>query len=181
MRIVAPLLIVLAALAGCKVCTDAKPCVVAEDSPPPLALDDSEDCNANAPVITAVTVSNGGVETFDNGDYPTLAVQMDVTDDDGDLDVLGMKLWFDTTVDGAVDRSGDPPFSSEGYLFTDAEPCAKFMATLTLKPAVTSGVLDFNTRYEIATVAVDHHGVESSPFITDGVTPNSDGSDGTAP
>lgn len=151
------------------------------DSAPPLALDDTAECNLSAPVVTGVAISNGGIETFDNGDFPTLGIRMDVTDDDGDLDVIGMNVWIDAVVDGAVDRSGPAVFDTEAYLFTDAVECEKFGATLTLKPAVTSNVLAYNTRYEFAVTAIDHHSVESSPYITDGVTPNSDGSDGTAP
>lgn len=165
-----------ALLSGC-----AEKAVEDSDDAPPLALDDTAECNLHVPVVTGVTISNGGIETFDNGDFPTVGVTMDVTDDDGDLDLIGMNIWIDTVVDGAVDRSGPAVFDVEAFLFQGAEECGKFGATLTLEPAVTSNVLDFNTRYEFAVTAIDHHGVESSPYIADGVTPDSDGTDGTAP
>ncbi len=151
------------------------------DSPPPLATDDTAGCNLNAPVITTLVISNGGLETFDNGTFPTIGIEMDVSDDDGDLDILGMYVWFDESVDGTVDTSGEPPFSAPYYLFEDAVECAKFTAGLTLKPAVTGTTLAYSTRYEFAVQAEDHHAVRSASYILDGVTPNSDGSDGSAP
>lgn len=167
----------LAGLVGCTGDTEKE----SKDSPPPLALDDTADCNVNTPVVTGVEVSNGGFETFDNGTFVTVGLKMDVSDDDGDLDILGMYVWFDGTVDGAVDTSGDPAFDAPAYLFQDAEPCGKFTASLTLKPAVTGGTLDYSTRYDFAVVAEDHHGVRSTPYIVNGVTPNEDGTDGSAP
>ena len=150
------------------------------DSPPPISTGDSVDCDANAPVVTSVTISNGGIQSFDNGDYTTVAVNMEVSDDDGDLDVIGMYIWFDNLVDGAVDRTGEASFSSDAYLFANAVPCGKFTASFSLKPAVTGTTLDWNTVYEFAVEAEDHHGVMSAPFVASGVTPNSDGTDGTA-
>ncbi len=160
-------------------CT-GKPTGDSQDSAPPLSLGDTSDCNTHAPVITSGSISNGGKQTFDNGEYPTVGITMDVSDDDGDLDVIGMSVWFDTVVDGTVDRSADPPFGTGGYQFENALPCAKFTASLTLKPAVTTGLLDYNTVYEFAIEAEDHHAVMSTPYIVSGVTPNSDGTDGTA-
>jgi len=156
---------------------------IPEDSndPPALTTEDTGECNLHAPVITNVEVTNGGMSTFDNGTFPTIGLAMEVDDDDGDLDILGMFVWFDDVVDGAVDQSGEPAFDAPAYLFQDAEPCGKFSAGLTLKPAVTSGTLDYSTRYEFAVVAEDHHAVRSTPYIVDGVTPNMDGSDGSAP
>jgi hypothetical protein len=170
------LIAVVVGLVGC----DAKG---VEDSkePPPLTTDDTGDCNLHAPVITDVEVTNGGLQTFDSGTFPTIGLAMSVDDDDGDLDILGMFIWFDDVVDGAVDQSAEPSFDAPAYLFENAEPCGKFSAMLTLKPAVTSGTLQYSTRYEFAVVAEDHHAVRSTPYIVDGVTPNMDGSDGSAP
>lgn len=162
-------------------CTGPK---VVEDTsdPPDINQDDTAvECNAAAPVITEATVTNGGIVTYDNGDWPTVAIEMDVSDSDGDLDILGMYIWFDDTVDGTVDRSGDAAFEAPAYLFEDAVECQKFTAGLNMKPAITGQNLAYSTRYEFAIEAEDRHAVRSLPYITDGVTPNSDGSDGSAP
>ena len=170
------LLAVVLGLVGC-----AEKTVEDSSEPPPLTKGDTADCNLNAPVITEVEVSNGGMSTFDNGTFPTIGLAMKVEDDDGDLDVIGMFVWFDDVVDGAVDQSGEASFDAPAYLYENAEPCGKFSAGLTLAPAVTSGTLDYSTRYEFAVVAEDHHAVRSAPYIVDGVTPNMDGTDGSAP
>lgn len=175
-----PLVFLLpAALLMLSACSGKEP----EDTsdPPDLTDDTGEDCNANAPVVTHVTIENGGILTFDNGQYPTAAIRMDLSDDDGDLDLVSMYVWFDDVVDGAVDQSGEAPIAIESYLFEDVAPCMKFTASLILKPEVSGGTLAYNTRYEWAVVGEDHHLVMSAPYITDGVTPKEDGSDGDAP
>ncbi len=171
--------LVPAALLLLTACTGKEP----EDSsdPPDLTHSDTGDCNANAPVISAVTIENGGILSFDNGDYPTAGIRMDLTDDDGDLDLIAMWVWFDDVVDGTVDRSGVAPIGVDSYAFEDATACMKYTATLIIKPEVSGGTLAYNTRYEFAVVGQDHHLVESAPFIADGVTPQEDGSDGNAP
>lgn len=154
-----------------------------EDSsdPPDLHGEDTADCNANAPVLTSVTINNGGLQTFDDGEHPTVGIEMQVEDDDGDLDVLSMYVWFDAVVDGTVDVSGEAPLAVEAWLFDGVDECTKFTAGLTLKPEVSGGMFEYNARYEFAVVAKDHHQVASAPMVADGVTPQEDGSNGNAP
>ena len=165
-----------AALLSLTACTGKEP--KDTSNPPDLTGDDTGDCNAAAPVITGVTITNGGLIVFDNGEYPTVGIDMALSDDDGDLDYLVMYFWFDDVVDGVVDRSGTPMSKDWD---NGATACMKYTADYTMLAEVSGGTFAYNTRYEFAVVGEDHHQVQSTPFITDGVTPQEDGSDGNAP
>lgn len=141
---------------------------------PPLVLDDTGDCNANAPVIDGVTVKDGGIiDDPDQGEQQSIQFDVAISDEDGDLDVLSLRIWYDDALDGTVDTSGDPAVESLPYAIRD-EPCNVFGADFSLRWGVTGNPLDFGATYDFAVVAVDSHGVPSAPGFATGTTPTED-------
>jgi hypothetical protein len=147
---------------------------------PPLNQDSAvvEDCNAAAPTVEEIVVTNGGMETFDEGTFPTVLVEVRARDTDNDLDHMRVDLWFDTVVDGAVDTAGE---RIEGALAElKPEACSVGRGNYGLRVAVGDGRLEVNTRYEFGAIAYDAHDTPSALGFGTGVTPKADGTDGDA-
>ncbi len=145
---------------------------------PPINQDSGEevaDCTGTAPTITSLTVSNGGVATFDEGDFPTVLVEIEVEDPDLDLARMRADIWWDETVDGAVDTSAAG--LSGDWVQLGEEPCTIDRGRYGLRLAVGDGRFDAATPYEFAMVAYDAHDVASNVGIGAGTTPNADGTD----
>lgn len=150
-------------------CTGKEPVDTGE--PPPLAVDDTADCNAHPPVVSSLTVGDGGTITAEDGStQPSVLFEVGIEDDDGDLDIVSLKLWIDDTVDGAVDTSGAADRETNPTQVRD-EPCGVYAADFDFRLGVTGSPLDFETPYDFAITAVDSHGVESAPAIASGTTP----------
>lgn len=144
------------------------------DSAPPLVLDDTADCNLTAPVITDFVVGDGGIiDDPDQGKQQSVKFEVSIDDEDGDLDVLTLKVWYDEAVDGTVDTSGAPAVETAPYQVRD-EPCNVYSADFSLRWGVTGSALDFATTYDFAAVALDSHGAASAPAFATGTTPEED-------
>jgi hypothetical protein len=145
---------------------------------PPINQDSGgevTECTGTAPTITSLTVSNGGVMTFDEGDFATVLVEIEVEDPDLDLARMRADLWWDAVVDGAVDTSAAG--LSGDWVQLGEEPCTIDRGGYGLRLAVGDGRFDPATLYEFAMVAYDAHEVASNVGIGAGTTPNADGSD----
>lgn len=134
-------------------------------------------CGGTAPVIDELTIVNGGIVKFDSGPKPTVGVQAHVTDEDADLDVVSMDVWYDDVVDNQVDTTGTS-FDGSPYEVSD-EPCTSASTTFTLQIQAGSN-LEFDSLYEFAAVVTDGNGEVSEVAIASGYTPTSEGEDGGA-
>lgn len=150
------------------------------DDAPPINLDTADTavaCTGSAPVIEQVVVSNGGIMTFDEGDFPTILVETTATDADNDLNLMRAELWFDAVVDGAVDTAGEKIDGAVAELRDD--PCSVGRGTYGIRIAVGDARFSVNTVYEFGVIAYDAHETASAMGFGSGVTPNADGTDGT--
>jgi hypothetical protein len=146
---------------------------------PPINQDTDtavEDCDGAAPTVDEVLVSNGGVVTFDDGDFPTVLVEGRAVDTDNDLHLMRMDVWFDTVVDGAVDTAGERIEGAVAQLRD--EPCSVGRGTYGLRIPVGDGRLDPNALYEFGVVVYDAHDAASGLGVGSGYTPREDGTDG---
>lgn len=171
-RLLLPFLLPLAALAACN--GDPKD----TSEPPPLSLDDTAedtDCDAHAPVVTEVLVENGGEHSFEGDMLPSLLVKTTAEDEDGDLDVMSVKLWWDTEVDDFVDTEGTPQVTGSPVQMRDL-PCGVASGQYLLYLPVIGVPLAYSTTYEVAAKAADSHNVESEDYtIGVGTTPDENG------
>lgn len=149
------------------------------EAAPPINQDSGgevTECTGTAPVITSLTVSNGGIMTFDEGDFPTVLVEIEVEDPDLDLARMRADIWWDETVDGVVDTSAAG--LNGDWVQLGEEPCTIDRGGYGLRLAVGDGRFAPATVYEFAMVAYDAHEVASNVGVGAGTTPNADGSDG---
>ena len=67
----------------------------------------SQTCAGEAPVITGIRCENTGLqEHFETGELiPTMRLWTEVSDSDGDLNRYQLEIYYDETVDGAVDTT----------------------------------------------------------------------------
>ncbi|MDP6931523.1 MAG: hypothetical protein QGG40_01345 [Myxococcota bacterium] len=156
-------------------CTSQK----ADDSGAPPLLQSGDDsavtCEGTPPEIVDFTVENGGIQEHENESYPSLVIEVEVTDADADLETYALDVWYDDEIDGAVDTTSDSELSSSGTL--SSTPCSTDGATLSLT-LFLGGDLAFETLYEWAAVVTDANGLVSETALTEGYTPTSDGEDG---
>lgn len=147
--------------------------------PPPINQGggDTADCDTNAPVIESFTVYNGGIFTFESVDWPSMVAEASISDEDKDLELVRMDVWFDDVVDGAVDTSGEAPLAGEPYAQDEYDPCTLGTNTYRLRFAVTGNRFLYATPYEFAGVVYDAHATPSEVAIASATTPNEDGSD----
>lgn len=148
---------------------------------PPVRTDDSaEVCEGNLPVVTSFELANGGLVDFDGTMSPTIQLQVEASDDDGNLNQLVLEMWWEADGDGSVDTSGSPDNDFPTTLVSDAA-CEVFEATGNGKIALNlqvGGSIETNTLYDFAVRIVDASGEVSEVVTTTGVTPKADGSDG---
>ena len=128
------------------------------------------------PIIQRLNLLNGDFFEFETKDLPTVNLEVEVSDDEGDLHQTVTNIWFDEGVDGAVDTGGEArwelPASSR------EEACEANWELLNNKVAVGIGELEYNTIYEFAVTVLDASGLESEVAVVSGSTPKKDGSDG---
>ena len=159
-------------------------CTTPDDTggePPPVRTDDSaEPCEGNNPEITSFTLGNGGLVDFDGTDSPTLQLQVEATDADGNLNQVVLEMWWEADGDGELDTSRSPDNEYPATLSTDGA-CEFFQASgdgkLALNLQVGSAI-QANTLYDFAVRIVDASAELSEAVVATGVTPKTDGSDG---
>jgi hypothetical protein len=150
---------------------------------PPVRTDDSaEVCEGNNPEITSFTLGNGGIVDFDGTDFPTIQLQVEATDADGNLNQVVLEMWWEADGDGDIDTSGSPDNEYPATISSDGA-CEVFEASGSGKIALNLQVgsaIEANTPYDFAARIVDASGEVSEPMVASGVTPKMDGSDGDA-
>ena len=151
-----------------------------EDSgAPPLGGGDDSvaECFGNPPVVNSVTLENGGVQDFEGTPYPTLLIWADTTDEDGNLDVVTMEIWWDETPDGEVDTSGTASGEKTWTPRQDSTACAETEETLGLYLQV-GGAIPYDTEMDFAVRITDSEGEASNDGVATGFTPTETGDDG---
>ena len=128
------------------------------------------------PVIERLSLLNGGFEMFETAEFPTINLEVEASDEEGDLHQMVVGIWFDGDVDGVVDSSGEPRWELAASTREDA--CDVTWDLKSNKVAVGIGELAYNTEYDFAVTVTDASGVESAPAVVSGSTPKEDGSDG---
>jgi len=151
------------------------------ESAPPVETQPQEtadDCvGTTAPVITNIELENTGIQRYENDDWPTLTVWVDVEDDDWDLATYALAVYYDDVVDGAVEATSSNGYGSTGTLSEDGDctaPSGKVGLTLYL----AGGGIEYDTLYEFGAVVTDDHHTDSEMVTTSGYTPTSTGEDG---
>lgn len=132
--------------------------------------DTDSDCSGTRPVIESLDVGDGDIIHADDGDYPTIGLSLEATDDDGDLDMFSYEVWFESPSDGVVNTSGRADIDS-GSIARSGDPCESFSLNLRAQIAVGQGLLDYDTEYAFAIVVHDAHDDGSKPAYVNGVTP----------
>ena len=174
-RVALPLAFLLWAPAACQTDKD-------DSEPPPLdTLDTPQDtapeCAGTAPVITSLWLENTGVQEYEQGDWrPTITIWASATDEDWDLNTYQLSIWYDETVDDAVEQSDATELSNGGTLTSDE--CGAPEGTVGLRIFLSGGGIAFDTLYEWGAIVTDAHGLTSELAITAGYTPTSEGEDG---
>lgn len=140
---------------------------------PPINQDDSAEkvCEGSYPKVTELTIEDAGSLTVDAGTFNSFAVSAQAEDDDGDLHVISMDLWWDEVVDGDVSTSEPAGISSAAYRDPDWEDCEVFVTVFGLQIPVDGVRFLGNTTYEFAAVVHDTNGMLSSPAVASGTTP----------
>ncbi len=149
------------------------------DDPPDISTTkDSAICGGTTPVADSLLIYNGGSVNFEGEDAPTIALELHLTDEDGDLYQGTYEVWYDAVLDDTVDTSGDP--ATDRTFSQVGEPCETDQATLRLNIRVGT-VFEYNTVYEFAARFIDADGLPSNTLVEAGVTPKEDFSDGDWP
>ncbi len=141
--------------------------------------DTGSTCSGTAPVITSLSCENTGLQPHFETKEPTvtMTIEVQISDDDGDLQSYQLDMWFDDDIDGSVDTSGVQFDPQVGTL--DAPECGAENAQISSTLYLTGGTPSYNTSYEWAVQVTDAAGIPSEVEIKTCVTPMSDGSDGT--
>jgi hypothetical protein len=141
--------------------------------------DTGPDCGGVAPVINSIEVGNGGIRPYEGVDMPSLAILINVSDEDSDLRPVRFDLWWDTTVDDTVDLTIEG-LQTEPYVVSDREDCEVERINYTIHPAVTGDQFAFDALYEFAAIAYDAMDMASEVKVGVGYSPKADGTDGGA-
>lgn len=136
------------------------------------------DCSGTAPTIEDFTVSEGDPVTPEGSDtpQPTVLFSIEYDDEDGDAHVISMDMWYDSTIDGAVDTSEAAPQGFKDSALQDSDgntvdACAGDGGTIMFALGVTGNDLDFSTEYEFGAILYDNAGMGSEIEIAVGTTP----------
>lgn len=137
----------------------------------------SKTCGETNPEIDAFTIEYVGMRDFDEGQFPTLGLTIDATDEDGDLDYYEYRVWWDDVIDGVVSTEG---FYAETYGTVDDDECSVSRVSLTMYLGIAGGEKSppLSTELEFGAVVRDNKSNESSegtPVIQVFTTPDSDG------
>ena len=137
---------------------------------------ESECPGGTAPIIDHMAIENGG--TVSNGDDSWLSVNvaLDISDADADIHNVRVEVWYDETVDDAIDTSIAPDAEFVGTL--DSSPCSTPSGSMNNYLEVGGGGPAYNTVYEFGAIVIDANGLSSELTIASGSTPKEDGSDG---
>lgn len=170
-------LVLLAALAPLSACGEKEP----EDTAPPVDLQPDETGEActggTPPVITEMWFENTGMDRYENDLYPTLTIWVSVEDEDWDLSSYKLSVYYDATIDDAVEASASNGFSNSGTISDDG-PCTAARGTVGLQLFLAGGGIEYNTLTEFGAVVMDENGVESEMAVESTYTPTSTGEDG---
>ena len=139
------------------------------DEPPGLSDDSEVECSGTDPVLANLTVEDGGARDFEGVDYPTVLVTAEATDDDGNLDLVGITLYWDDTVDGSIDPS-TADSASTTVTPDGGGPCEATGSTLGLYLQVGEGVA-YSTEYDWGMQIEDSQGEISNLIVGSGTTP----------
>ena len=148
-----------------------------KDSGGTLGVDTGDpSCEGTPPDIVSFTVSEGDPVQDENGNtFPSLHLTVEFEDDDGDAHVVAASLWWDSTVDGAIDSAAEPDAAlPETALTSGGEPveeCAGEGGTLTIAKGVSGTDLAYSTQYDFGVTITDAHGLESEMAVATGTTP----------
>jgi len=150
-----------------------------EDSADPPTIyqwdDTGVECEGADPRLLILSAENGGLQDYEGTMWPTILIQAEAIDDDGDLQVATLDLWWDDTPDGEVDTTGAP--DADNIFSNNADPCLTMEATLGLYIQVGRG-MSYDTEYDFAAMVTDSKGLESEIKIVTAYTPKEDGTDG---
>ena len=131
-----------------------------DDAPIPDGPGDKNGCGETDPVIDNFSIEYAGMRDFDEGTFPTLALTVDVSDEDGDLTYYEYRVWWDETLDGVVATEG---FYSETYGTVDGKDCEVNTVKLTMYLGVAGGQNSppYSTELEFGAVVRDDKSNES--------------------
>src|SRR5688572_28322850 len=99
-------------LAACTLPDDEKE---PEDSAPPINQDTDTGGVDHAPVVRELIFDSCVYPFADEGDQPAILVAARATDEDADIHIITMDVWWDVQVDSAVDVSGTPKTTTPAY------------------------------------------------------------------
>jgi hypothetical protein len=139
------------------------------DQPPGLGDDSEASCEGNDPVLANLLVEEGQPTDFEGVTYPTVLIQAEAADEDGNLDLVRITLYFDETVDGSIDT--ETAGSTSASVSPDGGgPCESINATLGLYLQVGEGIA-YETEYDWGMQIEDSKGEVSNLLVGSGVTP----------
>lgn len=136
-------------------------------------------CEGTIPVVNSLSCVNTGIQPhFETGeDTVTMALLVDISDEDGDLHQYRMEIYLDEEIDGVV-SSSDSPFGPVNQTL-NVDECAGFEADVELTLYLTGLNPAYDTEYDWGIILTDAAGYESDMFVAGCITPAQDGSDGT--
>lgn len=132
-----------------------------------------EGCGSTSP-SASFSLVNAGI--LDGLGVPGLTLEIDITDDDGDLTQIGFEISWDTEINGVIDASAistDLTANAGG-----AEPCSIDQVGVPLTMHIDGDNIDPGTQYDFGLRVTDVAGNVSEQAVVTGWTPNADGSDG---
>ena len=130
-----------------------------------------------APELVSVSCGNGGMVSWDGGEVPSLQIDIEATDADGDLRIASAMVVWDRDVDGEVDSDTE----SRAETSTDAGParCEGVDETeLSVLVLVNGEDISFEREYEWALTVSDSGGYTSDAYVFTCTTPAEDGTGG---
>jgi hypothetical protein len=154
------------------------------NSAPPIDTEPTGDSGDTCVGGTAPTISKGpicgypGMQVYETDEVPTLSFTLTASDDDWDLDVYELTLWYDDVADGSLDTSTATELSGSPHT-ENQDDCVTPTISLTQTLFVPPDSLDYDTLYDWGLAVTDSHGLQSAVSVVTCATPTSDGSAGT--
>ena len=144
---------------------------------PPIPASEMEACGESSPIIEDLVVEDYGMYSFGEGsmkrESPSIRIGGYFSDEDGDLHLCRMRVWFDQEEDGYVSTDSDPLEVSVSSL---DDSCVVYNKSLGMILEVGTTV-PFNTLIEFGVVASDAEGNRSDnnePMTIVFTTPDQD-------
>ncbi len=139
--------------------------------------DGTAECGGAAPIITDVQCSADGLKEFEQGsELPTLLMSMFIEDEDADLNVMEVTVYFDDVVDGTVSTQ-DPEYPPI-VVSLSQETCNEPEATVNITTFINGVSPRFNQAYEWGMVVRDANDDASAVYIFECITPFENGDPG---